>query len=92
MAGVSEETQPEENLSPPPSQFADLVSRLKAGEPVDPAEVDRLRAELKTRLRANAVKIARLGGTDGKAAKAEAKKLEREAARLRRPENRGEGE
>ena len=79
--------EPEENLS-----LAALVEKLRKGEPVDPAAVARLRSELKARFRANAVTMARLGGSDGKAEKAAVKKIEREVSRLRRPENRGDGE
>jgi hypothetical protein len=85
---VNAPNEREENLS-----LAAIVDKLRAGGPVDPAEVRRLRAELSARARENQVTIGRLGGMDGKTAKAAAKKLEREVAQLgRMQDNRGEDE
>jgi hypothetical protein len=78
---------PEENLS-----LDAIVEKLRGGEPVDPAQVRRLRAELSARARKNAEVIGRAGGMDAKTAKAAAKQLEREVRTLRVEENRGEEE
>lgn len=70
------------------SSFAAVVGRLRNGETVDPAEIRRLRDELRARARRNAELIGRAGGMDAKTAKKTAKELERDVSRLRRP---GEG-
>jgi len=66
-----------------------MVRKLRDGEPVDPAEVRRLRSELSARARKNAELIGRAGGMDARTARAAAKELEREVRALRPEENRG---
>jgi hypothetical protein len=87
---ASDEDAP--NGPEPPPSLAALVEKLRKGEPVDPAEVRRLRSELSARARENQVLIGKLGGMDAKAAKTAAKKLEREVRALGLEGNRGEEE